>query len=104
MFSLIGILFLFCCLTEHDLAFAGNIHWTAAYTLKVIAVSLTGGILLGVMLCRAFTKYAEWQLQKAERAAAVKPANREKKPGGLMDSLFCKTARLSPQIFFAALR
>ncbi len=78
MFSLMGIFFLFSCLTEHDLASAGNIHWTGAYTFRVIAISLTGGILIGIILCRVFAKYAERQFQKPEKAAVIKPMGRKK--------------------------
>lgn len=47
MFAFTGFLFLFCYLTEADLARDGNIVWTVPYTLKILTVSLCGGLLAG---------------------------------------------------------
>lgn len=51
IFGLIGVLFLFCCLTGRDLAKQGNLLWTAGYALRVLGVSLVGGGALGGLVC-----------------------------------------------------
>lgn len=55
LFLLTGFLFLFCCLTGHELAESGNIVWTASYTIRTLSISLFVGGLLGGAFCIFFT-------------------------------------------------
>lgn len=52
LFAATGFLFLFCFLTEADLAKNGNIIWTISYTIKTVTLSIAGGTLGGVAVCR----------------------------------------------------
>lgn len=52
LFAATGFLFLFCFLTEANLAKNGNIIWTISYTIKTIAFSIAGGVLGGIAVCR----------------------------------------------------
>ena len=52
VFAATGVLFLFCFLTGADLAKKGNIIWTISYTIKTVTLSIAGGILGGVAVCR----------------------------------------------------
>lgn len=46
-FSIVGWLFLFCCITEKELAENGNIIWNARFTAWLAAICIVGGTLLG---------------------------------------------------------
>lgn len=47
IFSAIGILFLFCCMTGYELEHKGNIVWNGSYLLFLLVVCILGGIVLG---------------------------------------------------------
>lgn len=51
LFGCIGFLFVFFVIVERDLAQAGNIVWTGGYLLKLLAVCLFAGGILGSGLC-----------------------------------------------------
>lgn len=52
LFAATGFLFLFCFLTEANLAKNGNIIWTISYTIKTVTLSIAGGALGGIAVCR----------------------------------------------------
>ncbi len=56
VFCLWGILFLFCFLTEKELAEKGNILWTKWYTLKTLGISAVLGGAFGAGLCFGMDK------------------------------------------------
>lgn len=51
VFCVWGILFLFCFLTEKELAEKGNILWTKGYTFKTLGISAVLGGAAGAVLC-----------------------------------------------------
>lgn len=51
VFSVIGILFLFCCVTGYELAHTGNIVWDSGFIVRLLGISIPGGIALGTGLC-----------------------------------------------------
>ena len=97
LFSVISILFLFCFLTEMDLARNGNIVWTIPYTIKIISISLVGGILSGIGLCRILSRFVYAGNSRAERSAKETAAN-----SGNMLRLFLEKMT-SVQFFFCSL-
>ncbi len=79
VFSIIGWLFLFCCMTEKGLAETGNLVWDAGFLGKLLVVCLVGGTLVGCtvygLLC-FLTKCMAARRGQATRA--VKRASRAK--------------------------
>lgn len=69
LFCLTGVLFLFCWLTGRELAEQGNLVWTGAYAIKTLAISLTGGCLLGGAVC-GFFGWLDFRRQSAEEKTA----------------------------------
>lgn len=59
LFGFTGFLFLFCVLTERELAASGNIVWTAGHTLQILGISLAAGGILGTLVCALFCRWAE---------------------------------------------
>lgn len=51
IYSVIGILFVFCCMTEYALSAEGNIVWNVAWIGRLTAVCMTAGPLLGCAIC-----------------------------------------------------
>lgn len=58
IFVITGFLFVFCFITERDLAAAGNILWSAGYTAKLIVCSLLLGGALGSLICLLYYRLA----------------------------------------------
>lgn len=52
LFAATGFLFLFCFLTEANLVKNGNIIWTISYTMKTVTLSIAGGAVGGIAVCR----------------------------------------------------
>ncbi|MCM1056173.1 MAG: DUF6020 family protein [Firmicutes bacterium] len=77
LFSVIGILFCFCFLTEADLAGNGNIIWTISYCIKTAAISLAVGIPGGILLCRVLHHfvYAGYPRSKQPAEAEALPSS-----------------------------
>lgn len=68
LFCLTGVMLLFCCLTGRELAEQGNLVWTGAYVIKTLALSLTGGCLLGGAVC-VFFGWLDFRRQSSESKA-----------------------------------
>lgn len=58
MFSAMGFLFCFFCLTGRDLAAEGNILWTGRYLLRTLFLSLSAGGAAGAALCAVLYRLA----------------------------------------------
>lgn len=63
-FSVIGFLFVFCCMSGYELAEKGNIVWNSTWMLKLFSVSILGGSILGSLLCLLFLKLEERHTEK----------------------------------------
>lgn len=61
MFSVMGFLFFFFCLTEKELASEGNIVWTGGYVFRLLTVSVLAGGAVGAALCAGFYRLAAWK-------------------------------------------
>ena len=72
-FSIIGVLFLFCCMTGYELAEKGNIVWNGAWVLKLCCVSFIGGSILGCLLCLLLLKLEERHVAKEQAHKLPKP-------------------------------
>lgn len=60
LFSIMGFLFVFFCLTGRDLAAEGNILWTGGYLFRILSASLAGGGVAGSALCFGLYRLAAW--------------------------------------------
>ena len=80
IYILIGILFVFFCMTEHELAAEGNILWNGKWIGKLLAVSLILGSLLGSLI--AFVLYRMEAFPGRENKRIIKKSARAwKRPG-----------------------
>lgn len=59
IFSAIGALFLFCCITGYELEHEGNIVWSGSYLLLLSVICIAGGILIGTLLYLVLHKIEE---------------------------------------------
>ncbi len=75
IFSIIGILFIFFCMTERELAASGNIIWDGSWILKLLVYSLVLGTVLGSLLCLALLKM---EAKFADQGKEEKIAGRSK--------------------------
>lgn len=66
LFCLTGMLFVFCCLTERQLAALGNIVWTASLAVRLLAASVLGGCLLGAAVCFFLYRISDWAQGREE--------------------------------------
>ncbi len=57
LFCFLGALFMFCLLTEGDLARQGNILWTQGYLVRTLGISLLAGGGLGAVICFCIYKW-----------------------------------------------
>lgn len=79
LFCLTGFLFLFCILTERELAATGNIVWTASHAAQILGGSLAVGAALGALICTLFYRWArncfELNSQKRSTEGACRRKN-----------------------------
>ena len=73
LFSIIGFLFLFCCMTGYELAEKGNIVWNGSWMLRLFGMSIVGGSLLGCLLCLGLMKLEERHVEKERLHRLPKP-------------------------------
>ncbi len=73
IYILIGILFVFFCMAERELAAEGNILWNGKWNGKLLAVSLILGSLLGSLI--AFVLYRVEDYNKIEHRKILKKSN-----------------------------
>lgn len=73
-FDIVGFFFVFFWKTEKDLAGEGNLLWTGSYTVKVLAVSLVLGVLLGSAVCFICYGLAEGKWSRRQQGAFLKNA------------------------------
>lgn len=74
LFSVTGFLFLFCFLTEADLAKNGNIIWTISYTIKTVVLSIAAGTLGGIAVCRFMYRLVKSKCAQPGQAAKAEAA------------------------------
>lgn len=82
---LTGFLFLFCWLTERELAAQGNILWSLGHTARLVGISLAFGAALGSLVCFLFYRAA----QGARDVSFGKSKEKNRMQGG---GFFGKTA------------
>lgn len=102
VFAITGILFLFCFLTEGDLARDGNIVWTVPYTLKTVAVSLIGGAFGGIAVRKLAGRPAEVIQERRRKSVKVKPTSSAGECLRRLHEEFCKNLyeKLTPLPLF----
>ena len=97
LFAAIGSLFLFCFLTEAELAKSGNIIWDLPYTAKTLALSIIGGTLGGIVVCLTICR-----LSKASCTPSVQPLKKGSNAAINGMRLFFNQIT-QPQLFFGSL-
>lgn len=97
LFAAIGFLFLFCFLTEADLAKNGNIIWTLPYTVKILALSIIGGTLGGIAVCLTICR-----LTNHPCAPSARPFRKESNAAVTGMRLFFNKVT-QPQLFIGSL-
>ena len=88
LFCLTGVLFVFCCLAERRLAAQGNIVWTAALAVRLLAASVLGGCLLGAAVCFFLYRITEWAQAHAEERKLQKGEASDRKGAGRQAAVF----------------
>ncbi len=82
IFSGIGILFVFFCMAEHELAVSGNIIWDGGWIVKILASSLVLGIILGCLVCLGLLWLEEtWKARQMEEGMIGKRARVDSEKG-----------------------
>ncbi|MCM1568083.1 MAG: DUF6020 family protein [Roseburia sp.] len=60
LFSVVGMLFVFCFITGSELERRGNIEWSSSHTAMILLISFLIGSLLGSMICFVVYRLPGW--------------------------------------------
>lgn len=73
LYNIIGVLFVFFCYAEYVLAKDGNILWNMSWIVKLILVSLIGGVVLGSSVCFLLYKIEEKWASPEKKCKVILP-------------------------------